>query len=471
MRWAGSATQVLFGVLVSVSVSSHTAMAVGLTVRAQTDVGPREYVVQPGDTLWGIAASELGNPYRWPEIATASAAIVQPRGWRLVDPDLIRPGWTLTLPTDRGQRSQASEDSYSPIRLGVSVRVLSGLALNNAGQVAGSDASLGHAFRWDPHTGIQDLGILGDDGWSRAADSNELGQVVGAASKYPEEEIHAFVWDLASGMQDLGAAGADQVNPTVINEQGQVFGISVDNQGRARAFRWDPATGIQDLGSLGGGQGSEVVVADINDKGQVAGADGYGAGQVFVWDPVTGMRDLGFVGLPEVINENGQVVGQLAGGGAFRWDPSTGMRNLGIGGGEDIAGTTVINERGQVAGTTSVVEGDQRVIHAWRWDPSTGMRDLGALGGGQGAMVADINEKGQVVGTSNTAGHYQAWVWDPESGKVDLSAPGDADSMASVINDQGQVAGWSGTIAWEIEDDHTGEQEVGDAVLWTPAGT
>ncbi len=85
-----------------------------------------------------------------------------------------------------------------------------------------------------------------------------------------------------------------------------------------------------------------------------------------------------------------------------------------------------------------------------------------------GCPVADINEKGQVVGTSNAVGRYQAWLWDPVSGMVNLDAPGDPDSTATAINDSGQVAGRSGTIPWEVEDDYTGERERGDAVLCTP---
>ena len=77
------------------------AEARGSTV-AQSAAGlphdAESYQVQVGDTLWAIAGRELGNPYRWPEIAAGSASIVQPDGLRLVDPDLIRPGWTLALP-------------------------------------------------------------------------------------------------------------------------------------------------------------------------------------------------------------------------------------------------------------------------------------------------------------------------------------------------------------------------------------
>ena len=65
-----------------------------------TDTGSpadRTVIVEPGDTLWQIAADHLGDGDRYPDIAAASTQ-VQHDGARLVDPDLIRPGWELTLP-------------------------------------------------------------------------------------------------------------------------------------------------------------------------------------------------------------------------------------------------------------------------------------------------------------------------------------------------------------------------------------
>jgi nucleoid-associated protein YgaU len=56
-------------------------------------------VVEPGDTLWDIAEDHLGDGSRYPEIAAATADVVQDDGRRLTDPDLIRPGWALTLPS------------------------------------------------------------------------------------------------------------------------------------------------------------------------------------------------------------------------------------------------------------------------------------------------------------------------------------------------------------------------------------
>lgn len=57
-----------------------------------------DYVVQPGDTLAEIAEDELGDADAYPSIFEASRDTVQANGARLSDPDLIIPGWRLTIP-------------------------------------------------------------------------------------------------------------------------------------------------------------------------------------------------------------------------------------------------------------------------------------------------------------------------------------------------------------------------------------
>ncbi len=56
-------------------------------------VPPEVYVVKKGDTLSGIAAAELGDAARWPDIFTLNRAV-------LTNPDLLVPDTVLVLPAD-----------------------------------------------------------------------------------------------------------------------------------------------------------------------------------------------------------------------------------------------------------------------------------------------------------------------------------------------------------------------------------
>ena len=65
---------------------------------AVVDPPARLYVVRRGDTLWGIAERQLGNPLAWREIFALNDGRPQPNGRALTDPHWIDPGWTLLLP-------------------------------------------------------------------------------------------------------------------------------------------------------------------------------------------------------------------------------------------------------------------------------------------------------------------------------------------------------------------------------------
>lgn len=80
------------------------------------DTNNETYVVQPGDTITDVAATELNDPDRYPEIFDASRNTIQPGGGHLSDPDVIQPGWTLTVPTpDSGEGTRRNPAPKRPV--------------------------------------------------------------------------------------------------------------------------------------------------------------------------------------------------------------------------------------------------------------------------------------------------------------------------------------------------------------------
>ncbi len=113
----------------SQAATAHTAAAAQHQSQAEqahkeAEEAHGDYVVERGDTLWGIADEQLDDPTRYPEIVAASEEITQPDGRQLTDPDLILPGWTLHVPTGQAQAEapvdepasevEAAEDSPAP---------------------------------------------------------------------------------------------------------------------------------------------------------------------------------------------------------------------------------------------------------------------------------------------------------------------------------------------------------------------
>lgn len=92
-------------------MDSPRQLHAGWTILIPTDVErehqapartPSDVIVKPGDTLSGIAATTGARD--WQQLWRLNADRAEPHHTRLTDPNLIRPGWTITLPEAASQR-------------------------------------------------------------------------------------------------------------------------------------------------------------------------------------------------------------------------------------------------------------------------------------------------------------------------------------------------------------------------------
>ncbi len=103
-----------------------------------------------------------------------------------------------------------------------------------------------------------------------------------------------------------------------------------------------------------------------------------------------------------------------------------------------------IDDRGQVAGGTYWVDQTTRAV---MWDTDGAPRNLGTLGGGEFSSAWGINDKGELAGTSSIepgrGAPKRAFLWR-DGEMFDLGTLGGTLSEAYGINNQGRIVGWAG---------------------------
>ncbi len=88
--------------------------ATASTAPPPAEAVPGTYTVQTGDTLWTIAERFYGDGADWATIAQANLGDLMDDGWRFTDPNLIVPGWVLTLPDPSGPAPPSSPAAAAP---------------------------------------------------------------------------------------------------------------------------------------------------------------------------------------------------------------------------------------------------------------------------------------------------------------------------------------------------------------------
>ena len=345
------------------------------------------------------------------------------------------------------------------------------------------DCVVAHAFQsQDGH--LTDLGALREGFSSAAGWISANGLIAGWSENGDTDPAflgvpvtHGVVWKNGA-IKDVGTLnGGYESAALAVNSKGQVVGaadndttdatpISSDVYGwgsQTRAFLWQNGA-MQDLGTLGG---TDAVAFLVNERGQIVGVSytdsnpssycgqnlqSFNTTGAFLWENGV-MTNLGSFGgtctFATNLNNRGEIVGLSTTTGdefqhAFLWKHGSFSELPNANGGNNSAGLA-LNEGGAVAGWASL-PGDS-LLHAALWE-SDEMLDLGTVDGDLCSNGYSINSSGQVVGVSVPTCDFnttRAFLW--ENGSIaDLNTLISADSSLyltapATINDRGEIAG------------------------------
>ena len=348
------------------------------------------------------------------------------------------------------------------------------------GGISGAVPFIQHAFEFQDGVVDDLGSLAGADHCSASARVNAKGEVVGISENGEIDLLAGInqsrpVRWIDGHIEDLGTFGGNQGGASGSNNHGLIVGGAVNttpdpysilylllgssNGTETRAFVWKDSR-MQDLGTLGGPDATAILV---NDHGQVAGMSytnfskslgcpGLLTSDPFFWEHGK-MTDIGTLGgtcgVPFAMNNRGQVVGQsfITGDASFHpflWPGRDGkIEDLGTLGGS-YGAPNAMNETGDVVGYSSTA-GDQ-VEFAFLWSEGA-MANLGSLSGDACSTANAINSRGQVVGISATCDYItsrRAFLWENGS-MVDLNTlisprSGMQLTLAETINDHGEIA-------------------------------
>ncbi len=269
--------------------------------------------------------------------------------------------------------------------------------INNADQIVGSVGGTGSfsAVMWQNGKQVA-LGQLPGLKECGASAINNAGMIVGQCSNPGFTVTHAFIW-FRGVIKDLGTLpGSTDAGATAIAPNGDVAGVSVPKGAtNLHAVLWKNGA-IHDLGVLGPNY-VQSIARGINSSDQIVGWSTQSSGfeQAFVWanGRMTALQaPAGDQGEASGINDSGQVSGGLLGGGfkAGLWDGGSAIVLPAKG--QDAA-ALAINRGGQLAGWIDTATG---ATHAAMWS-NRKLVDLGSVRGAL-TIATSINDKGEVAG-------------------------------------------------------------------------